>query len=938
MAEPVSFLQILNTVGRKRAFVLNGFVTKKTRTYMKQHSVFLQGILLTACLGVAQAQVQQSFSPGFVKCEVYRNIASGAISDLLAFTNYPANPDEVHYLTALESPPMRYVPDEVVGYPTVGERVSGYIVPDETTNYIFYMGANTNGQLWIATDLTQPTDLQQIVTVHGDYPSKAYETNSPSDAVALQAGQEYYFEAYMASDGKHVDLMAVTWTVDTVPPPVWGAAPISGQFLGVFTDTDTVPPTAVTNLAVSPSAVDINYLWLTWTAPSDPGHTNPAASYDVRYSTQAINSNNWAGATPLDTTFLLPSPGGSNETFEAANLSPNTTYYFAVRSKDIAGNVSQLSNVAQGRTLAAVFSPGFLKLEVWYNVQGVLDYDLQAFPKYPNSPDEVHYVSSFEIPYAKYISGNTGGTPEGERLSGFIVPDRTAGYIFYMSANYAGELWLSTNADPANLQLIAQGDHDVLPRSYDLTYNSVSIPLVAGRQYYFEALQKSTPEDQPGRSGGEVGRSSENMAVTWTLDTEPSPQSGADPISGQFLGMLTAADTTPPAAVTNLALGPNQFGATHLFLQWSAPGEPGATNPVASYDLRYSTQPITSNNWASATPVDTAFTFGLPAGTTQSFKVGSLTPTTTYYFAIRSQDAAGNVSQLSNIASGQSGSYVDGMDLTWDLEFNVAGADPTAYGDWISRFGSLPAGTTWANLVTNGWLTVPPWNPILDTRPYDNFVTPFIIQERCRCLDVVSSPSDAASGWSGANFFVNMDTRDDGYYSQFSFALELLTNNTQQLTFNIDNVFISSADLPVTNLSTDFHVIRVEVDTTNMQFTTYVDGANIGTNPYTRNMNGNGYGNNGPYATILGWGYTAQWDYVQIGLPAPPSPPTLQFSQSGRSLAISWPVTATGYTLQETASLSPPKWSPAGVPTVQGDMNVFTTTMTGAMQFYRLSQ
>jgi hypothetical protein len=103
-------------------------------------------------------------------------------------------------------------------------------------------------------------------------------------------------------------------------------------------------------------------------------------------------------------------------------------------------------------------------------------------------------------------------------------------------------------------------------------------------------------------------------------------------------------------------------------------------------------------------------------------------------------------------------------------------------------------------------------------------------------------------------------------------------------------------------------------------------------------MNGNGYGNNGPYATILGWGYTAQWDYVQIGLPAPPSPPTLQFSQSGRSLAISWPVTATGYTLQETASLSPPKWSPAGVPTVQGDMNVFTTTMTGAMQFYRLSQ
>jgi len=70
-------------------------------------------------------------------------------------------------------------------------------------------------------------------------------------------------------------------------------------------------------------------------------------------------------------------------------------------------------------------------------------------------------VPRFEIPPAKYILGNSGGLALGERLSGFIVPAETADYVFYMSANETGELWLSTNADPANLQLIAQGANDI---------------------------------------------------------------------------------------------------------------------------------------------------------------------------------------------------------------------------------------------------------------------------------------------------------------------------------------------------------------------------------------------------------------------------------------------------------------------------------------------
>jgi hypothetical protein len=176
-----------------------------------------------------------------------------------------------------------------------------------------------------------------------------------------------------------------------------------------------------------------------------------------------------------------------------------------------------------------------------------------------------------------------------------------------------------------------------------------------------------------------------------------------------------------------------------------------------------------------------------------------------------------------------------------------------------------------------------------------------------------------------------MDTRPDNAYSQFAFALALLADGTQELTFFNDGYLTAPT---FTGLSPDFHVIRVAFDTTNQLFTTFLDSTNMGTNSYTRYSTGN----TAPNATILGWAAAAQWDYVRIGVPLPPGPPTLQITRTGNSLAISWPTAATGYTLQKTASLSPASWSTAGTPTVQGNMNVFTTTIGPAKQFYRLIQ
>lgn len=78
----------------------------------------------------------------------------------------------------------------------------------------------------------------------------------------------------------------------------------------------------------------------------------------------------------------------------------------------------------------------------------------------------------------------------------------------------------------------------------------------------------------------------------------------------------------------------------------------GTGGRISSYDLRYSTATISAANWDAATQVT-----GEPApaapGQQEVFTVGSLSPSTTYFFAIKSADAAmpPNISALSAIAS-----------------------------------------------------------------------------------------------------------------------------------------------------------------------------------------------------------------------------------------------------------------------------------------------
>ncbi|MBI1797100.1 MAG: fibronectin type III domain-containing protein [Candidatus Eisenbacteria bacterium] len=111
---------------------------------------------------------------------------------------------------------------------------------------------------------------------------------------------------------------------------------------------------------------------------------------------------------------------------------------------------------------------------------------------------------------------------------------------------------------------------------------------------------------------------------------------------------LAAPDTIRPAQIANVSVtGMTETSAT---LSWAAVGDDSLTGNATSYDIRWSRSPITAANWASATTTTGAPTPGAP-GTTQTFAVIGLTRQTTYYFAIKAIDDAGNPSALSNVPS-----------------------------------------------------------------------------------------------------------------------------------------------------------------------------------------------------------------------------------------------------------------------------------------------
>ncbi len=126
--------------------------------------------------------------------------------------------------------------------------------------------------------------------------------------------------------------------------------------------TDTTPPGRVEDLQAGSATVSA--IRLSWTASGDDGDVGTAAAYDIRYATSG--STDWDHMTQA---MGEPAPqvSGRSEVFTVSGLATETSYRFAVRVADEAGNWSEISNMVQTVTNA----PPDTEPPTWANAPNV---------------------------------------------------------------------------------------------------------------------------------------------------------------------------------------------------------------------------------------------------------------------------------------------------------------------------------------------------------------------------------------------------------------------------------------------------------------------------------------------------------------------------------------------------------------------------------------
>ena len=104
---------------------------------------------------------------------------------------------------------------------------------------------------------------------------------------------------------------------------------------------------------------------------------------------------------------------------------------------------------------------------------------------------------------------------------------------------------------------------------------------------------------------------------------------------------------------------------------------------------------------------------------------------------------------------------------------------------------------------------------------------------------------------------------------------------------------------------------------------------NAGADQYVATQAGSSYGPNG----------TLWLDMVTISGDSASDAPALSIVKTGGDVEISWPASATGFTLEATPSLNPVNWTQVGqAPVIVGERNVVTITNPAGNQFFRIAK
>lgn len=204
------------------------------------------------------------------------------------------------------------------------------------------------------------------------------------------------------------------------------------------------------------------------------------------------------------------------------------SYQVAIEQSGPDSLLRRLSRPAYLGISDATHTYGRVKADSFLNVHGEGLVTLTNHVRYPEGPDDVDFL--YELEYLK--DRETFQDHFGAKISGYITPPISGEYRFYFSSDDQGALYLSSDGNSPNLELIAhEPEASFAQRNWvgrqgrpNRENVSRSLSLRAGENYYFEALMVDA-------SGGH------HLGVAWQLPGESEPKNGDPPISGKYLSI-----------------------------------------------------------------------------------------------------------------------------------------------------------------------------------------------------------------------------------------------------------------------------------------------------------------------------------------------------------------------------------------------------------------
>ena len=343
-------------------------------------------------------------------------------------------------------------------------RVSGYLCPPVTGEYTFWIASDDNGELYISSD-EKPENKVMVAHVPGWTASRQYDKYAAQRSVkiSLVAGQKYYVEALM-NEGGGGDNLSVGWQL----PDGTLERPIMGDNLSPFLEDDKLTQ-SITFQAIDDKKKTSGDFTLIATASSKLPLSFSLVSGPATVTGNRVSLTGEKGLVKI-------------KAYQAGNAS-----FAAAEAFQEFNVVEGVNGNCQGR--------GTITLDTWKNIPGRLVSDIPL----NTQPTSTKEITLFEI------DPDTDDN-YGSRIRGYVVAPATGMYTFWIASDDHGELWLSTDENPANKKKIANVEGWTPYRNWNFRNGQESAPikLEACKRYYIEALQK---DDAAG----------DNLSVGWRL-------------------------------------------------------------------------------------------------------------------------------------------------------------------------------------------------------------------------------------------------------------------------------------------------------------------------------------------------------------------------------------------------------------------------------------